>query len=237
MKSSLKFASGAILLALLGSPLAASSQGILLDSVPDVVLPSNPPVTEPLSTPDNSQQLPEGIVTPPPGAAANSDNAKQMSGTEGLSPNVGEVMETDGCSKSLFGGWGAGRKEKYCTYPLPKALEDQGWVIIGSKVDVTSKVGKDHRSGYGTSFTGTNSSFSYISSTLDKLQREINVAVSKGDTKLAADLKAKYEAVRTSSLESSSSHNTAILEVWTQSGVATRAGIDAKMTVKLMKIR
>lgn len=233
----LKFASGAILLALLGSPLAASSQSILVDPAPDVVLPSNSPITEPLSTPDNSQQLPESIVTPPPGAAGNSDDAKQILGTEVLSPDIGEIKEVDGCSRSLFGGWGKGRQEDQCKWELPKALEDQGWVIIGSKVNVKSKVGKDHRSGYGTSFTGSNSSFSYISSTLDKLQREIDVALSKGDTKLAADLKVKYEAVRNSSLESSSSHNTAILQIWTQSGPFTRAGIDATMTVKLMKIR
>jgi hypothetical protein len=232
-----KFASGAILLALLGSPLAANSQDILLDPQPDVVLPSDSPITEPLSPPDNSQQLPEGIVTPPPGATANSDDAKQISGQAGLSPDIGEIKEVDGCSKSLFGGWGKGRQEDQCKWDLPKALEDQGWVIIGSNVNVKSKVGKDHRSGYGTSFTGSNSSFSYISSTLDKLQREINVALSKGNTKLAADLKAKYEAVRNSSLESSSSHNTAILQIWTQSGAFTRAGIDATMTVKLMKIR
>jgi hypothetical protein len=146
-------------------------------------------------------------------------------------------VEDKKCELSLFGGWGKGRQEDQCKWELPKALEDQGWVIIGSSVDVQSKVGKDHRSGYGTSFTGSNSSFSYISSTLDKLQREIDVALSKGDTKLAADLKAKYEAVRNSSLESSSSHNTAIFKIWTQSGALTRAGIKAKMTVTLMKVR
>lgn len=196
-----------------------------------------PTPTPETPTPDNSQQLPEGIVTPPPGAAANSDDVKQILEQEELSPDIGEIKEMEGCSKSLFGGWGKGRQEDQCKWELPKPLEDQGWVIIGSKVNVKSKVGKDHRSGYGTSFTGSNSAFSYISSTLDKLQREINVALSKGDTKLAADLKAKYEAVRNSSLESSSSHNTAILQIWTQSGAVTRAGIDATVTVKLVKIR
>lgn len=208
------------------------------ESQPNTTLEPQPTPETP--TPDNSQQLPEGIVTPPPGAAANSDDAKQILAQlaqEGLSPDIGEIKEMEGCSKSLFGGWGKGRQEDQCKWELPKPLEDQGWVIIGSKVNVKSKVGKDHRSGYGTSFTGSNSAFSYISSTIDKLQREINVALSKGDTKLAADLKAKYEAVRNSSLESSSSHNTAMLQIWTQSGAATRAGIDATMTVKLMKIR
>jgi hypothetical protein len=189
--------------------------------------------TESLSTPDNSQKSPN-TVTPPPGAAANSDDVKQM---KGLSPDIGEIKEVEGCSKSLFGGWGKGRQTDQCKWELPKALEDQGWIIFGANVDVKSRVGKNHRSGAGTSFTGSNSSFSYVSSTLDTLQRDINVALSKGDTKLAADLKLKHEAVRKSSLESSSSHNTAILDIWTQSGAATRAGIDAKLIVKLMKIR
>ena len=205
------------------------------ESQPNTTLEPQPTPETP--TPDNSQQLPEGIVTPPPGAAANSDDAKQILGQVGLSPDIGEIQELEACSRSLFGGWGKGRQEDRCPWALPKPLEDQGWVIIGSKVNVKSKVGKDHRSGYGTSFTGSNSAFSYISSTIDKLEREINVALSKGDTKLAADLKAKYEAVRNSSLQSSSSHNTAILQIWTQSGAVTRAGIDATMIVRVMKIR
>lgn len=267
-----KFASGAVLLALLGSPLAARSQNILQDSQHEVISPSNSSVsghrgigiTEPRSTPDDSQpsphvivtpqsgstpddspQLPHVIVTPQSGSTPN--NSPQLPGmvatpqsvAEEAFRNIGEIKEIEGCNLSLFGGAlrFKGRQEDQCKWELPKTLEDQGWVIIGSRVNVNSRVGKDHRSGYGTSFTGSNSVFSYVYSTLDKLQQEISVALSKGDTKLAADLKVKYEAVRTSSLESSSTHNTAILKIWTQSGVFTRAGINATMIVRLMKVR
>jgi hypothetical protein len=177
---------------------------------------------------------------PPPTAPSSgtiSQEAQQVLDQEGLSRDIGKTQQLSGCTRSIFKGWMGGYGEDSCTWQLPKDLEETGWVIIGSSVNVTNKTGKNHRSGYGTSFTGSNSSFSSVSSTTTKLQLLIDAAVTKGDMKLAAELKVLYEKVRSSSLVSSSTHNTAVLKVWVQAGAVTRAGIAADMNVTLMKVR
>ncbi len=165
------------------------------------------------------------------------DSAKSLLQQQGLSLDIGQTMPVEGCETSLFGGWGAGGKKDECKWTLPKQMEEQGWVIIGSEVTVTNKEGKSHRSGYTKTFEGSNSAYSFTSSSIDKIQAALKAAIDANDIKAQAELNALLDRMQSYSTSSSSTHNVAVLQIWTQSGVATRAGIAAKLNVTLLKVR
>lgn len=193
----------------------------------------NPAIEEPIN-----QNSSHPVPNPSPGESVGfSDSTKSLLQQQGLSFDIGQTMRVEGCETSLFGGWGAGGKTNECKWPLPKQMEEQGWVIIGSEVTVTKKEGKSHRSGYTKTFEGSNSAYSFTSSSIDKVQAALKAAIDAKDAKAQVELNALLDRMQSYSTSSSSTHNIAVLRIWTQSGVATRAGITAGLSVLLVKGR
>jgi hypothetical protein len=217
---------------------------IISCSIPSFALAINEPnnegegVEDIIPTSENSAPIPTSRSAP----ASNQRTADFYRQQVGLSTSseIGTRKESLVIPKcKAFQGAGTFNKgvENKCSYQLPKELADRGWVIVGSRVEVTDQSKKKDRSGTRTEILAAGGyTFDYDKEVGSKFKAAIKAAVEAGDIKAQKELELEYQKHRENFRFSEASHNTFNLYAWANGGFAAKASIEANGYVILEKL-